>query len=460
MAIAGSAGAQATPPAAPTPGFATVRGMALDSIRQRPMSRAIIAVEGTTRIGVTDASGNFRIDSVPPGSHRLTLEHSMLDTLGLSVVTNALVMRPGEVLSVDVATPSAAQVVSLRCPAAVLQLRGPAALMGQVSDADSMKAAVGSRVELVYQESLLGFTGKPIVRTATVDSAGNYRICGLPTPMSGKLQVFKNGVASGQVDVDVTGSLGLRSLSIAAAQVATVSDTGGQTRQVFTGNARLRGRVLTKAGSPVQSARVSLEGSTTVAITNERGEFALDGLPSGTQSVEVRKIGYAAADKAVELSARAPVSTDVVLDVAELAPMRIVAGVQKALDDMGYTERKQRGLGHFIDGDQVIDRAMKFSDALRGVPSLRIVPGPNGRSVITNSRDPTSGCVNIYVDQARWREMSPGDIDDFIIPSEVRAIESYTANNVPPQFQSAGSSACAAVVVWTNRYLDRKGRKK
>jgi hypothetical protein len=453
------AAAQVTPPPAPTPGFATVRGVAIDSIRQQALSSALVAVEGTARVGLTDAFGNFQIDSVPPGSHRLSLMHAMLDTLGLTVMTNPIVMRPGEVITVDIATPSGERVVGMRCAPGMLQRFGPAALMGQVMDPDSLKAAVGSRVQLVYEEVTLGFKGKPIVREATVDSTGNYRICGLPTPISGKLQVFRNGVSTGQVDVDVQGALALRSLTIAAARVATVEDSAGRTRRFLSGDSRLSGRVLSPSGAPVQSARVSIEGGRSVALTNERGEFFLDSLPSGTQSVEVRKIGYASTEKPVELSARAPVTTTIVLDAAELAPMRIVAGVEKALDDMGYNDRKRRGLGHFIDGEQVARQAVHLSDALRSVPGLRVTPGSAGRSVIGNARDPIGGCVNIYVDNARWREMTPGDIDDFVSPSEVAAIETYSANLAPVQFQSPGETSCAAVVIWTNRYLNRRIRK-
>lgn len=450
---------QVTPPAAPAAtGFATVRGIAVDSIRQQPLSRAIVAVEGTSRVGLTDATGSFQIDSIPAGSHRISLSHAILDTLGMVVMTNPMVMRPGEFLTVDLATPSAARVVAMRCAPGMLQRFGPGAIMGQVTDPDSMKAAVGSKVQLVYEEITLGFKGKPIVREATVDSAGNYRICGLPTPVSGKLQVFKNGVSTGQVDVDLDGPLGLRSLTIAAARVATVADSAGRTRRFLSGDSRLTGRVLAKSGAPIQSARVSIEGSAAVALTNERGEFSLDSLPSGTQSVEVRKIGYSATEKPVELSARSPASTTVILDVAELAPMRIVAGAEKALDDVGYSDRKRRGLGHYIDGEQV-NQSVRFSDALRTVPGLTIVPAGGGRSQIKSSRDPVSGCVNVFVDNVRWREMMPGDLDDFVHPSEVRAIETYTPNTVPAQFQAAGDTGCSTVVVWTNRYMSRRGKK-
>lgn len=460
VAVTAPAVAQVTPPTPPaTVGFATVHGFVMDSIRKQPLSKAVIFVEGTTRIGMSDAAGNYRIDSIPAGSHRLSIAHPVLDTLGLLVMTPTMVMRPGEVLEVDLATPSPERVIGLRCAPGLLQRFGPGALMGQVADPDSLKAAVGAKVQLVYQETLLGFKGQPIVREGVVDSTGMYKICGLPTPIAGKLQVFRNGVSTGQVDVDITGQLGLRSLSIAAAQVATVSDTMGRTRRILSGNSRLTGKVLNKAGGPIQSARVSIDGAAPVAITNDRGEFTLDSLPSGTQTVEVRKIGYAATEKPVELSMRNVAQTTITLDVAELAPVRIVAGSDRVLEDLGYADRKRRGLGTFIDGDKIAEQAVRFSDAMRTVPGIRVAPAGNGRSVLTNSRDPIGGCVVTYVDNIMWREMQPGDLDDFVQPSEVRAVEVYSSNNTPMQFQAPGMTSCATIVVWTNRYVNRRIKK-
>jgi hypothetical protein len=330
--------------------------------------------------------------------------------------------------------------------------------MGQVQDPDSLKAAVGARVQLVYQETLLGFKGQPIVREATVDSSGSYRICGLPTPITGKLQVFRNGTSTGQVDIDIDGPLGLRSLSIAPAQVATITDTAGKTRRVMSGTSRLSGRVVNQAGGPIQSARVSVDGAAGVAITNERGDFTLDSLPSGTQTVEVRKIGYAATDKTVELSTRSAASTTITLDVAELAPLKIVAGSEKVLGDLGFAERKRRGLGHFIEGEDLARNAVSFSDAMRGVAGLSVTPAGNGRYTIGNARDP-NGCVVTWVDNVMWREMTPGDLNDYLAPSEVRAVEVYSSSTTPAQFQAPGQSSCAAIVVWTNRYVNRRIKK-
>jgi hypothetical protein len=145
--------------------------------------------------------------------------------------------------------------------------------------------------------------------------------------------------------------------------------------------------------------------------------------------------------------------------VAELAPVRIVAGSDRVLEDLGFADRKRRGLGTFLDGDKIAQQAVRFTDAMRTVPGLRVQPAGNGRSTITNSRDPVGGCVVTYVDNVIWREISPGDLDDFVQPSEVRAVEVYTSSNTPPQFQMAGATSCATIVVWTNRYVNRRIKK-
>ena len=50
---------------------------------------------------------------------------------------------------------------------------------------------------------IIGRKQPPTVREIDVDSTGLYRICGLPADMTGKVQVFRNGVSSGEVPVEV-----------------------------------------------------------------------------------------------------------------------------------------------------------------------------------------------------------------------------------------------------------------
>jgi len=93
---------------------------------------------------------------------------------------------------------------------------------------------------------------------------------------------------------------------------------------------------------------------------------------------------------------------------------------------------------------------MSFSDVMRVAPGLRIVPTGDGRtSVIQDSRSASGGCVNYWVDGTPWTTMTPGDIDSYIRPSELVAIELYHGSQAPPQYQVSGQSGCAVIVAWT-----------
>jgi hypothetical protein len=461
IVLAPAAGAQIRP-VTPT-GVGTISGTVTDSIHGTPLAGAIVMISGVARIAETGGDGSFAIDSIPPGSYRVTLSHPLLDTIGMTVTTPAMALRPGEVLTVDLALPSGNRIVSLMCPAALLAGRGPGAFIGHVNDPDTDRPAVGAKVQLLYDEpNPLGLKTRPTIRESPVDSGGSYRICGLPTPFTGKLQVFRNGVSSGQVDVRIDqGTLGLRSLTVAATQVATtVADTGGRTKQLYVGRARLAGKVMNKAGQPVAGARVGVEGAMAATLTGPGGDFVLDSLPSGTQSVEVRKLGYGPTEKSVELTTAARASVTVTMNDYELAPVRIEAARESALTDLGYTGRKKTGIGSFLDGDKIRKEAPHFSDVVRTVPSLKISPGPDGtKNVIQSARDPNMGCVDYIVDRSPFKELSPGDIDDYIQPNEIAAIEVYNPSTTPSQFQTSGSTGCMTVVIWTVRAVNRAHKK-
>jgi hypothetical protein len=269
---------------------------------------------------------------------------------------------------------------------------------------------------LAEEADPLGFKKTTRIREATVDSIGSYRICGLPTPMAGKVQVFRNGVSSGEVGASIEdGFLGLRSLSIVSqhAVVATVQGDSGKTKKVYRGSARVTGRVTNKSGQPLAGARVSLQGSGVMVLTKANGEFVLDSLPAGTQALEVRKLGYSAEEIAVELAIATPQSVNVTMSdyVPTLETMRIEAERDKGLTDVGYLGRKHSGHGYYMDGDQINKNSLKFSDVMRTAPGLKVVPNGDGRTYsISSSRDPM-GCVNFVVDGTKWTEMSPGDIE-------------------------------------------------
>ena len=470
LAAVTAAAQNPTPPAAATPaaGVATIRGSVIDSLHDSLLRGALVRIENTTHDGITDSLGAYRIDSVPAGMHRLIVMHPLLDTLGISLVTPPLNFPAGETRIVELAIPSGETLVSLFCPPARRAL-GPAALVGFVRDADSEGAAQGAKVSLLYYESdPLGLKKTPRVREQQIGPDGRYRICGLPATMSGKLQVFRNGVQTGEVPVELGGSgntdqlLAMRSMSISSSvQVvaAAPNDTGAKKPAMVRGKARVAGRVLNKYGQPIVGARVELQNTGAATKTRANGEFTLDSLPSGTQTLEVRQLGFSPTEVAVELSSTS--SQNVTVKMADYVPvlseMRVTAQRERGLSDVGFADRKKSGMGYYLDADQLkMRQTNQFSDMLRTVPGVRVVPGGNGTNVITSSRDPTGGCVTFYVDGAPWQQMTPGDLDTYVRPEEVAALEVYNGSTTPPQFQQPGQTGCTTVVIWTERRINRK----
>jgi hypothetical protein len=68
--------------------------------------------------------------------------------------------------------------------------------------------------------------------------------------------------------------------------------------------------------------------------------------------------------------------------------------------------------------------------------------------------------VRIFVDNNPWQQMQAGDLDAFVQPTEVAAIEVYPASAMMPvEFQTSGAD-CSAVVVWTKANVNRRVKSK
>ena len=464
LPLASRVDAQVAPKPAAAGALTSLQGFVMDSVHAGPLVNAKVTIAGTARSAVTDADGHYSIDSIPPGSHSVVVEHPLLDTLGVQMHTPAYAFGAGESRVLDLAIPTAEQIANAFCNSAQ-RMRGPAAMVGFVRDPDTKEPAIGSKVQLVYYEP--DPIGRKQLRTreAVFDSTRLYRICGLPGDMSGKVQVFRNGVSSGEVPAEVTnGFLALRAFSIVSqhATVVEVKNDSGKVKRIYKGTARVTGRVLDKKGQPLNAARVTLQGGGETVLSKPNGEFTLDSLPSGTQALEVRKLGYAVTEVPVELSAMTPARTTVTMSdaVPVLATMRVEAARDKALSDVGFRSRKQTGMGYFLEGNQINHDALSFSDVMRVAPGLRVTPTGDGRTyVIQDARNATGGCVNFYVDGTFWQQMTPGDIDDFVRPNEVVAVEVYHGSETPPQFSPPGQSGCATIVAWTVARIHDRDKK-
>jgi hypothetical protein len=447
-----------------------LQGVAIDSIHGTPLVNAMIQLSGTDRVGITDSLGRFLVDSIKPGSYKVDVDHPILDTLGILLSTAPMQFAANEVTRVVIAVPSQEFLAGRFCTPARRAL-GPGVLVGRVREPDTENSAVGARVSLVWYDpdppAVAGVPVKikkaPRVREATVGEDGTYRLCGLPEKYEGKLQAQrKDGGTTAEVAiVQEDGLLALRSMSVAPLAVASATDTGAKAAsKVMKGAARVLGRVINKQGVPVGNARVTLNGTGAATLTRENGEFVLDSLPAGTQAITVRHLGYAPTEVSVELSSRTPARVSVQMGpyVPELTPVEVVSRQDQGLERVGWTSRKRGAAsGYFISPEQIEARkATQFTDLLTTSPGIR-VQGSMGRMFITATRTAgRAGCVNVYVDGSLWQQMEAGDLDSFVRPQDVAAIEVYPGvGSMPVEFQTSGGD-CAAVVVWTKLNVNRK----
>ncbi|MBK6844935.1 MAG: carboxypeptidase regulatory-like domain-containing protein [Gemmatimonadetes bacterium] len=197
--------ADTTPPPPRVP-IGSITGTVFDSLHGIPLEAATVSIEGTDRLSLTTVKGIFRLDSIPPGTHRLKVDHIVLDSLGIAMLTAPFDIKDGDASAMQLSIPSAATLVEVSCPPARRNL-GPGAVIGRLLDADTDQPVEGARVSVAWLEMSLnaGLRKIPRVREALSGGDGVYRICGLPANFEGTLQAIMKGVTTSEVRVKAEG---------------------------------------------------------------------------------------------------------------------------------------------------------------------------------------------------------------------------------------------------------------
>jgi hypothetical protein len=455
--------ALATSPLRAQSGLGRIEGVVTDSAHARwPEGASLLAIrtEPPEHSGgaAVDSRGRYRIDSLPAGRYMVELSSPFLDSLEITLPGREVAVEAGRATRLDFAFPSGRTLRAAACPGLALA-SGSGAVIGRVVDAETDAPLVDARVAVAWRETTIDkktLTPQVAERSGTVatDSLGRYRLCGVPTDDWLVLQVQRGTRAGTDVRVMVPDSAGIavRQLSLSAAAsrpIVAVADSSADSSATvpLSGTASVAGVIRGVGGLPLGEAQVRVLGTRGTSVSDARGRFSLGDLPSGTQVLEVRRIGYLLAQQPVELRGGRTVTQDVQLRrIVTLDSMRVLAQRSR------YTEfefnRKANRFGKFFTADSIEKRHPLYtSDLFRVTPGFS-VSGFGLDAVVGSSRGRTSilggNCAaNVVIDGMPNQEIN------LISPFDIGAMEIYRAGEPAPVQYNRGS--CGVIVIWSKR---------
>ena len=423
--------------------YARIVGVVADSVSGAPLQGADVQASGVATIVKTDSLGRFTIDSLAPGTYQVAVYHPLLESLDITLATQPFTIGRDSAGVVNLAVPSVPTLVRRYC-ANALSSQTPSVIAGRVLDPDSQQPVENARVSLAWEEVFISKT-TGVVRTphelkAETNSAGFFKLCGLPNDVSGTLLVNRGGVTSPELPVNVNGAL-LDFQNVLLPEKPAAKGDGVVT-----------GHVLSPAGKPVSGARVDIPMAGVSMVTHDDGGFRFIGVPSGTMMLVARSISYSTGAQQIDVTPREPIDVTVSLGEKTVTLDTVIVTARRniALEKNGFAARKRAGGGHFFTTEDIDHRKPNnISDMLKGLPNIMVRSVTGGSVVIGRPPSPfVRPCTRVWVDGFEWKSVMPGDLDMFVNPNDVIGMEVYQGDEVPTRFRSMGDK-CLTLVIWT-----------
>lgn len=347
-------------------------GVVVDSLHGGPLANAEVLADGSTVvIAHTDSIGGFSIKGLQPGKYRVAVSHPLLDTLGISLVTPDFRVGSDSVSFVRLAVPSTTALISLKCGRS-FGISGGSAVIGRIVSPDSLTPIPKVEVTLNWTtytvSKLAGVEKTPHVQRDTTSAGGAYRICGLPNDLEANLEARFGGELRSVSPIAIPDS----------GSVLVVRDL------VLPGSATARGETALISGTvklpndkPARGSSVEVVGTGRKAIADEEGKFALDSVPVGTQTIQVRQLGYQEAAIVMDV---APFGQRIVIALKEIVPVLATVNVtatarEHALTRVGFSQRSQHSDGQlgsrYTKGAEVQHTSIKAATIARRSSSGR-----------------------------------------------------------------------------------------
>ena len=399
-----------------------------------------------------DAEGRYDLTSIPAGMYRLAFEHPALDTLGVLPTRYDIRLRPGSAVIGDLFVPTL-RTLAAGCP--MPAGRAAAAhggmVMGFVSSAADQRPLSNALVRLSWSELTRTAVAANMAQSYSVetrtDTTGFYRLCGLPDSTIAIVQAAGPRSSTGEIPTQ-TGPLGIVRVNLRLAEV----DSG----QGAPAPGTIVGTVTDSLGRPQADAQITLDGSKVEVRTDESGRFRLAAVMSGTQMIEVRRVGLDGARRAVDV---VPGGTSVVsfsLVRAQLLDAMVVTAerTKRTAAVSDAVRRHRNGVGVLLLEEQLRGRQTMRS-LVEGLPGVRTEMGAmrTDNRWMAYLRFGAGECIaRLFVDGME----QDYDFLHAMRPEEVAALEVFVRAAVAPMFTSGRSifgrqDNCGSIVIWTKR---------
>jgi hypothetical protein len=441
------------------PAQTRVEGTVFDSLRTSgPLRGATVMLVEANRYASTDLRGRFHFDSVPEGEWSVAILHPILDSMDLQLPTKRVAVR-GRKVAVPMYTPSVSTIYRAICGADRDADAG--VVFGTVRAVEGGAPVANATIRTQWTEFVLGGSGsnsRAVVDSVKSNASGMYVLCDVPL----------------QAELDVRASVGVQQSGLARVLVGeesiarrdlTVSLTDSAAGATPTpGRSRVTGQILNDAGAPLAAALVmTLDGADTVR-TDEQGRFALDRVPAGTRTFEVRAIGAAPKTVVVDVPVGATLDTAVKVSraVQNLAKYTVKSNApdRSMMARSGFADRQRMGFGAFATQKQLaVHSYPTLAAVLQSTRGITLEYDRRGRPVPMMRGFGTGRCIPLFIVDNMVMEVTgaspaPGarpftDIEALVSTPSILGIEVYPSAMVPPEFDRNSLAGCGVVVIWT-----------
>ena len=214
---------------------------------------------------------------------------------------------------------------------------------------------------------------------------------------------------------------------------------------------------------PLQGAEVNIVGTSSRAVTNDSGEFKLEGVRGGRFKVVARRLGFQAAEATIRVAEGERKEVRFLLDgIPEMLDSVVVVGTQSTGRMADFWRRRTIGVGAFITRAEIDRRrpsrpslllmslsgvTVSGSDAL-GQPNIQM--GRSGTASATRNRTQmlAADCQIAYYVDGMQTSRGSFHIDD-LPPQDIEAIEVFRGpSEIPARFRAI-DTGCGLIVIWT-----------